>query len=435
MDRAKLLARKVELTDHCNALLAANPTGISEDQQAEIDAALAEIETIDANVKRLDALAKAESSLERPQPRKASAANPDVKVGKERAEDDPKAGFKTPREFMQMVMDAGRGRRPDARLNALRVGMTAGSDEQGEYSDAYGGFLVPPAFRPEMLMVDSEPDPIVGRTRAIPMASPTVPIPARTDKNHATSVSGGLKVGRKSETTAAATSRMATELVTLRANSLFGAAFATEEVLADSPISFAALLQAGFTDEFRANHIKECLSGTGVGEYEGINNSPALVTVAKESGQVADTITYTNVLSMRSRCWGYGNAVWMANHDCLPQLAKMSITVGVGGAPIYHFSATEDVPDMLLGRPIFYSEFCETLGDAGDIVCVNWSQYLEGSLQDMQGAESIHVRFLEHERCFKFWTRNDGRGWWRSALTPNKSAATLSPFVRLAARA
>jgi hypothetical protein len=31
--------------------------------------------------------------------------------------------------------------------------------------------------------------------------------------------------------------------------------------------------------------------------------------------------------------------------------------------------------------------------------------------------------------------RNDGRSWWRSALTPRKSSDTLSPFVVIAARA
>ena len=63
-----------------------------------------------------------------------------------------------------------------------------------------------------------------------------------------------------------------------------------------------------------------------------------------------------------------------------------------------------------------------------------WSQYLEGYRQDMQMAESIHVRFLNHENTFKFWVRNDGAPWWRSALTPHKSSDTLSPFVTLAAR-
>jgi len=97
-------------------------------------------------------------------------------------------------------------------------------------------------------------------------------------------------------------------------------------------------------------------------------------------------------------------------------------------------SAREDAPDMLLGRPIAYDENCKTLGDAGDLILCNWTQYLEGTLQPLQSAESMHVRFLYNERVFKFWKRNDGRMWWNTYLTP-KNGSTLSPVVTLAVRA
>jgi hypothetical protein len=75
----------------------------------------------------------------------------------------------------------------------------------------------------------------------------------------------------------------------------------------------------------------------------------------------------------------------------------------------------------------------QTLGTAGDLMLVNWSQYLEGTYQPLQSAESIHVRFVNNERAFRFTMRNDGAPWWRSALTPKHSSNTLSPYVRLAA--
>jgi hypothetical protein len=93
------------------------------------------------------------------------------------------------------------------------------------------------------------------------------------------------------------------------------------------------------------------------------------------------------------------------------------------------------VPDLLLGRPCIFTEWAKTLGDQGDLVLGTWSQFLEGTYQTLQSAESIHVRFLEHERTMKFWLRNAGAPWWRSALTPKNSTSTLSPFVVLDARA
>jgi HK97 family phage major capsid protein len=349
--------------------------------------------------------------------------------------DDPLKGFKTPREFLAAVMDAGaRGYAGgDERLQYLA---TSGSDEAGEYSEPYGGFLVPEGFVDEMLMVTPEADPMGGRVTEVPMESPVVGIPARTDKNHTTSVAGGLIVTRHPETMDLTSSRMQMEAVRLHATSLFGLSFATEEILTDSRLSFLAILEKGFQQQFIYQLINERLNGTGAGEFLGVMNSPCLITVAKDNAQTAATISGTNVLNMRAQCWGYGDAIWLANHDCLPQLAQVHID-NANGFPItlYHMSDTEDVPDTLLGRPIKYTEYCQTLGTAGDLVLGNWSEYLEGEYQPLDTAESIHVRFLQHERTFKFWLRNAGAPWWRTALTPKYSAKTLSPFVTLATRA
>jgi HK97 family phage major capsid protein len=358
-----------------------------------------------------------------------------VEVGKNRSLEDPMKGFKSPRDFCMAVMDAGRGKKLDARLVPLKQA-AAGSDEQGGYSDPYGGFLVPEGMAPTLMQLRPEDDPITPRTTKIPMNTPVVPINARVDKDHTTSVSGGLVVTRRPETVDGNSSRMKFEQIKLTASTLFGLGFATEEILTDSPQSFAAILAAGFRDEFTAKGIDERLNGTGVGEPLGVlhANCPCTISVPKEVGQDADTINYENIKKMRSRCWRYSGAVWLANHDTLPQLLSLNQVVGVGGVPIWQASAQDDAPDILLGRPLFFTEYCNKLGDAGDIVLGVWSEYLDGTLQPLQSAESIHVRFAAHERCFKSWLRNDGQPWWRSALTPKKSTQTLSPFVTLAAR-
>lgn len=361
-------------------------------------------------------------------------------------------GFRTPREFLTTVMkaymdDPHRQRPLDDRLKSLCAAnieksfaekgvivKAVGSDEQSGIHDAYGGFLIPPAFSPELLKIDPEADPMGGKTRTVPMSAPIWGIPARVDKNHTTSVSGGLTVTRRPETVATTATRTEYEKVELRATSLMGLSYASREVLEDSPISFAALIASGFSDQFNYHIIKERISGTGVGEYEGILNSPALVSVAKETGQAADTIVFQNVVKMRARCWGYEKAIWIANHDTYPQLSQLKLDIGTGGAAMYTNSLVEGRPDMLLGRPIIYSEYAKTVGDQGDLILGNWGEYLEGTYQPLRNEESIHVRFVNHENAFKFWLRNDGRCWWRSALTPVNSSSTLSPFVVLDAR-
>lgn len=355
--------------------------------------------------------------------------------------EDPKRGFKDHAEFLTLVQRAGErgGYTEDNRLRSLtppenpgRYG-AAGSDEQSGASDAYGGYLMPVGFTPVLLSRSTEDDPTAGRTTKIPMTTASLPINARVDSNHSTSVSGGFVVYRREETQAVTGSRMAFEQVVLNAHSLMGLAYTTEECLARSPISFMALIEAGFRSEFPAKILREKLNGA-TGGYGGVIGASGTINQAARAGQGAATILFENLVDMRSRCWRYGGAIWLYNHDTLPQLMTCIQQVGTAGVPAWQPSMREDRPDMILGRPAFPSEFCKTLGTSGDIILGVWSEYLEATLQGIQSAESMHVRFENHERAFKFWTENDGRPWWRAPLTPAVSAVTLAPFVTLATR-
>lgn len=414
----------------------------SDDEQEKFDAYKSEVLELETRKGRLEAVL-ADASANAKQPERALDL-PDparIKVKEPDFVKDPKKGFATHTDFLMAAMNAARrGQVNDPRLHYLsgsrtKFLATAGSDEQGVYSDPYGGFLVPAGFAPNMLSLSADMgDAGIATTRVV-MNSPVVTFNARVDKDHTTSVSGGLTVSRRAETQSQSPTRMAFEQVTLRADSLYGLAYATEELLADSPQSFVSMLEQGFNDQFVWHLIGERIEGTGVGEYMGINNSGALISITKETGQTADTIVYNNVIKMRAQCWKYGSAVWHYNQDCLPTLMQMTIPVGTSGVLAWQTSAREGEPDMFLGRPAYPCEHCGTVGDAGDILLCVWSEFLEGIYQPMQMAESIHVRFVENERAFRFTMRCGGAPWWRSALTPKKSAKTLSPFVRVAARA
>lgn len=404
------------------------------DDQTKYDGLKAEAVKVEAELARARDLREWE--LKAPAIQSVPApASADIKVGKELWENDPKKGFKSHVDFLMEVMKVpAMAPAKSARDERLKFLATAGSDEQSTFADPYGGFLVPTSFLPGFLSTGTPSDPISALTRKIPMATPTVEINARVDKTHSTSVSGGLRVYRRAEADTVSSSRMEVEQVKLEATALMGIAYATEELLSRSPVSFAALISQGFNDEFGSRMLYERLSGTGVGQFRGINNADCKIDVAKEGGQAAATIVYNNIIKMRARVWGYQNAVWVANQTVIPQLALLNMTVGTGGVPVWMSTARMDIPtDMLLGRPLVFTEYCSALGTVGDIVCVNWNEYLEGTLTPLQSAESMHVRFVNHERTYKFWMENAGQPWWRSALAP-KNGDTLSPIVRLATR-
>ena len=84
-----------------------------------------------------------------------------------------------------------------------------------------------------------------------------------------------------------------------------------------------------------------------------------------------------------------------------------------------------------------HGEIDGSLGDLGDIILADWSQYLVGRFNGDAGlsiTESAHLKFDYRQTAFQFTFYADGRPWWPSVATPKKGD-TKSPFVALAARA
>lgn len=353
--------------------------------------------------------------------------------------EDPKRGFESRADLLHNVRDLHlrRGKQangPDPRLRSL---MAVGDDEHATWDDPTVGIMIPKTMLPGIEMLDPEEDQFAGLTRKVPMATRDVELVARNDKNHQDSVTGGFVVTRRGEAQTGRSSRTSLEKIKLTAQSMFGLAYLTEEAIEDADTSFVSLIGQMFPDEFKSRVLYERIHGQyGQGEYEGFLNTACKIEVAKETGQAPASIVGENILNMRSRIWGYDKAVWVANHDCFPQLYKLYIAAGTTGViTFYNTSLKEDGSGTLLGRPIIFTEYANTLGTAGDLSLVNWSEFLEGIYKPFQSASSIHVRFETHERCFKFWQRNCGRWWWRTVFTPKKGANTLSPVVTLATRA
>jgi HK97 family phage major capsid protein len=353
-----------------------------------------------------------------------------VHVGENRRALDPQRGFQSHREFFHAVMQAGLGRPLDERLQPLRA--TQGSDESG-----VDDFAIPEAWAPRVLTASTD-DPTLGRTLPIDMERPIVHVQARVDKDHTTSVSGGIRLIRHLNTSDAQTSRVQLESITLTANELMGVSFSSERLMTDNPRALIDLLERSYRDENAGVRLDEFFRGSGAGEPLGVLNSGALISVGKEAGQAAATVLADNFVKLRARCWGYHRAIWHVHQELFPQVAKATIAVGAGGSaiPIWHPGSDEDgTPDLILGRPAYFSDAPNAVGQKGDVLLVNWAEYLDAVYMPLQSVDSMHVRFAALERAFRFYTRNDGQPWWRAPLAPKRSVSTVSPFVTLDARA
>lgn len=374
------------------------------------------------------------------------------KVGKVKDQwlDDPKKGFKNPREFLLDVMLVCSGvKQTTPQMNYLRsksgkLEAAVGSDEHSTFSDPHGGFLLPTAFTPATLRIDYEASDFTSQvgmnnrlaslTTRVPLNATKVPFNAVVDENHTTSVAGGIIVSRRAEAASRDPSRMQFKQVELNASMLWGTAIATEELLQDSPQSFVALLEQAFATAFAGQGLEERLHGNGIGRPLGVlhANNPCLISIDRVGA--TNRIKGADILNMIKRCWGYNQAVWLANMDAMNDIESLHI-VGDSSAGILKMTGDSmingEFVQTIKGRPLYYTEYMPSIASASCLLLANFSQYLEGVYQAPRSAESVHVRFDTHERVFKYWLRNDGRPWWTTTLTPKRGSNTLSPFVTL----
>ncbi len=361
---------------------------------------------------------------------------PDLPPASEPAAYGEPRRFRSFGEQMQAVLRASQpGGYADPRLTRAVTGMS-----EGVPSD--GGFLVQTDFASELLLRSYETGQVANRCRRIPLSGNAngIKIPGIDETSRADgSRWGGIRAYWTAEAGDKTASAPHFRQISLELKKLTGLAYATDELLADAG-ALESVLRQGFAEEFGFKLDDAVINGDGVGKPLGILASPALVSVAKEVGQPADTLQPENLIKMWARCYGRSrlNAVWFINQDIEPQLFTLAIAVGTGGSTIYMppGGLSQQPYGTLFGRPVIPIEQAATLGDKGDVLLADLSQYVLVDKGGVQSAVSVHVRFTNDETVFRFVYRVDGQPIWQSALTPYKGAAnTQSPFVTLDARA
>jgi len=311
----------------------------------------------------------------------------------------------------------------------------------GEHQGGEGGFLVRTEFSDEILRLAHDTGVLLPRANRFPIGpnanSLELSVVDETSRA-AGSRFGGVTVARVNEGDTATASRPSFGLLETRLIDLQGIAYATNNLLNDS-VALGAVMSQAFGEEFAYTADNEIYRGTGAGEMLGLLNANCTVSVAKETGQLANTIVVENLVKMYSRLWARSRAssVWVINQDIEPQLFTMGITIGTGGAPIYMpAGGLSGAPfATILGRPVIAIEQCSTLGTVGDIALIDLGQYLVIEKGGIKGAQSMHVRFINNEQTFRWTMRINGQPIWKSALTPANGTNTQSPFITLATRA
>jgi HK97 family phage major capsid protein len=297
-----------------------------------------------------------------------------------------------------------------------------------------GGFLVQQDFTTELLRNLYDTGVLAPKTRRRPVTGSGIKINAVDETSRADgSRMGGIQAFWTAEAGAKTGSRPKFRRLAMDLEKLTGLYYATDELLQDAA-TLQAEVEGWFNDEFGFKVDDAIIRGTGDGMPLGVLNSGALVSQAAEGSQTADTVNAANIQKMFSRmpARSLRNAEWYINQEVWPQLFAMN----QANMPIYLPGGNlANAPfGMLLGRPINPLEQSAAIGDVGDILFMDLSQYLLIEKGGVQSASSIHVAFLTDETVFRFVLRINGQPIPISPVTPFKGSNTQSPFVALAAR-
>ncbi|MFA5385570.1 MAG: phage major capsid protein [Eubacteriales bacterium] len=346
-------------------------------------------------------------------------------------------------EFLVAVARAGApyGRFPgagvvDNRLSKIAIPRDAASGMSANVP-ADGGFLISPTRSNEILQKTYETGAIASRCAAYEIGdySDSLEVPYVNESSRANgSRWGGFRAYREGEVDAPTASNTDIGLWECRVTDLKALIYITERLLNDAP-AMESLIMDLLPQEFAFKLDDEILNGSGGIQCKGIIGDPATVNITKETGQVADTVLYENILKQWARCWGRSraNAAFYYNQDCEPQLFALSMNVGTGGVPVFlPANGLSGSPyATLFGRPLIPVEQAATVGTEGDIILGDFSQYAIVRKGGLRSASSVHVKFIYDEMTFKFNMRVNGKPKWKSVLTPFKGTNTLAPFVTI----
>lgn len=365
----------------------------------------------------------------------------DIAPGSERdrannGKEDPRrsGGFADCAEFAKAVHAAcsPSGSVIDPRLTAMRQAaiMAAPSNQHTEGGSGGEGYMVPPDQRDAIWDIAFEESLL-----SIFSPEPTNSNSVQINKDESTPWgSTGVQANWRAEGTQMTGSRLATNQIDVKLNELYAFVLANEELLQDAPrLNNRLTMGAGRAIGWKST--EAIFRGNGVGQPLGFLNSGALISVAKETSQTADTVVAANVIKQFSRLLT-GNpsrSVWFANSDVLPSL----MVTTVGDQPVWLApSGLQASPGgTLMGSRVVLTEHADTVGDVGDLTLVDPAGYYATQRTGTQFATSIHLFFDYAVQAFRWMFRFGGQPFMTGAITPPNSALTKSHFVAIAARA
>lgn len=462
MNLEQLKAKFEELTKQIadlQALAESENRELTDEEAAQVDEWLAEYDDVKAQIAQaerrqrmgaavsqgndyLNGSTGRRSQPNQPGTRPTEGNTSRVYVTRDREEVDRMCGYRSAAEFALDVRAAcASGSVANERLTqAVREAhiQIYGAPPAGlvhHESAGQDGFLVPPQMRQEVYDLMFDNSFVLGLT----MPEPTMSNHVTSNVDESTPWSTtGVQAKWRAEGTQMTASRLLEKPRIVELNEIYAFVLATDELLEDQPrLSSRLTRKAGEALAYELDD--SVIYGNGVGRPQGFMLSAALISVAKEGSQAADTIVAGNIAKMFSRLYepaGQGNrTAWLYTPEAFAQLLLLTI----GDQPMFippGRIADEPNDGFLFGRRAYASDHNATLGDQGDIMLANFAGYeAYQKTGGLQSDVSMHLYFDYGINAFRWKWRFGGQPLLSAAITPHRSTNTRSHFVTLDERA
>lgn len=423
---AELRAKKSQLAAEAEQL-------VTDGKFDEVDAKSAEMETINANIARLEKL-HAETARNSTPVDGYDGILHNSAPEKKPADKDSVRPFSSLGEQLKAIYQASKGKR-DERLDKVNNAALGANGGTG----ADGGFLLQEDFAGAILESAVQSSPLLNRLDRYTCSSAANAMRwVQADETDvSTSVFGGVQMHWGSEATTVAASKPQFREMKLDLEKMMGFAYVTDEMLEDASF-LSGFFGSAFSLAADRLLIDGVLNGDGVGKPVGILKSNAIIEVAKESGQAAGTFVGANAIKMQARSMprNRDKLVWLMHPDLEEQLPYLALQSGEAAKFLWNPEGGLGGFDAqrVLNKPVLYEDSCAAVGSVGDVLLIDPTQYILLTKGTARQDWSVHVEFLTAQNCFRMIFRCNGAPKVNTPLTIKNSTKTRSPFITLAAR-
>lgn len=417
MNLEQMKARLAELVAQLEGFKAVE---ITEEVVAEIEGLKSEFEGLKAKISAKESVDSMLASATKSERQVAPKAAVKVEVAARK--------FQNSGEFFKAVKNASNGRADERLLAASHLDSNIGEE---------GGFLLPDDIRQDIQKKIEGDMSLLPMTTQLSTSSNSVVLPTKENAAWDTSF---VQAYWTAECATIPSSKFNMGQSRIELHKLASIVNVSDEMLSDANLLESFIKKEA--PEAILHKINEAIiSGNGVGKPQGFLNSGFKYEVAKENAQTASTVVYNNIVKMWARLTpsSAAKAVWLVNPAVLGQLPLMKFDAAAASpVPVYlPAQGLASAPyGTLLGRPVFpMLGAVSALGTAGDISLVDLS-YLT-TITKTNGIKeqmSIHAQWDKDLVSFKFTMRIGGQCLFKSPITTQNGAYSMSGFVTLADR-